>query len=170
MKRFLSWLVLCVLSYVFYYVEYWFWELVFLLGNVIYRFSEALFWVLIVCEGVTALGIVILLIVAGSRGVISASQAVWRSKAGTRYKLLGGFLIAMNLGFFVALLVLGGGIVSNPMIMAIALLTMIAFGIALLISGFTVVEEYGPPKTEREILEEKLRRLDEKEAQNGQNT
>ena len=163
MKRFLSWLVLAALSVVFYFVEFWFWTLVFWIGDAVLRFSEALFWVLVVCEGMVALGVVVLLVLAGCRGVVAASQAVWKSKSGLRYKVAGSFLVVLNLAVFLLVITAKEGAVAHPFLSAIAYLSMIAFGLALLLSGFSVRDDYGAPPTKREVLEEKLRKLDEKE-------
>ena len=163
MKRFLAWCVLALVSLVFYYLEYWFFTLVFLLGNAIYRFSESLFWVLIVCEGFTALGLALLLTISANRAAVACSQLIWRSKGGLRYKVTGAILFIVNLILFVAMLAVKSLGVLNKLQYALAILTMVAFGLAMFLRGFTVVSDYGQPPTKREVLEEKIRKLDEKE-------
>ena len=161
MRRFLSWLVAALLSFVFYYVEYYFWVLVLLIAEAIRNISDVFFWVLIVAEGGTALGVGFLLVVAASKLVVAASQRVWRSKKASRYTVLGIFTMAFFAIFTAILLFASASFRGNKVLVLLAFVTMIVYGLFTMINGFSAVESDGAPPTKREILEEKLRKLDE---------
>lgn len=95
------WVCTCV----FFYLMKFVWGLAISLGFVIYNFSEVLFWVLIVIEGATALGVVFSMILGCSRLVCKASNAVRASKRGTRYVVCGVvygiYYLLISIAFFI---------------------------------------------------------------------
>lgn len=166
MKRFLSWIVLGVAEWVlgiavWYTIYFGLW-----LFNLIYHKVEVLFWVLIVVYGLGAVGAVIIALIAGAKGVASVSQAVWKSKRGARYVVVG--LITFLLMGAATSLVLAG-LIRGGDLLQFGLYTgfMALFGLSLIFVGRSVAAENGPPPTKKEILQAKLAKLEERE-QDGQ--
>lgn len=167
MKRIAAFAVTLLLAIAFYFVEYFFWYFVFLIGVRILSFSETLFWVLIVLEGGAALGVTATLVIYGGSLSVAVSQSVWKSKKGLRYKLVGWFLVVLNALFLLSMILVPDGVRGYKPLIVAAILTMLIYGISLLISGKAAVQDDGPPPTERERLEARLRELDEKEGRNN---
>ena len=82
-----------------------------------------------------------------------------------RYKVVGILIILINAVFsiFLVVFVLKDMPIEQPLIQILAYLTMVAYGIYLVASAKQIAEEDGPPLTERERLQAKLDKLDEKE-------
>lgn len=133
MKRVFSWLVLLACMVAFYYLEYFFWMLIVYIFYAIYNFSEVLFWVLVVCEGTTALFMIIFGIVYGGQLTVEASQAVSTSKKGARYISLPMLSIAFCALILICIPV---GIVHGATFLLVAgLITMLIYSISVLVNG-----------------------------------
>ena len=163
MKRALSWLVAFLCTWVFRTIIYWLFALALLILNKMYSFREVLFWVFVILEGTTVLSISIWLIIAGSKLVISASQAVWKSVKGTRYTVI-GILNIVVYGLSLIALLAGTARAENPAYVA-AYIASVIFGVAIIFVGKATVEEDGAPPSQVEVLEQKLKKMKEKEAQ-----
>ena len=160
MKRVLSWIVAFLCAYVFRIAAYFLIFLAFFIATKIYYFSEILFWVIVVIEGSAIIGAVFWGVILGSAGVVKASQKVWKSKKGTRYKVVGAYYI---IAYALVLITIIVGIVQSNAVAIAADIATIIFGIGLIISGIAAVEEDGAPPTKVEVLEAKLQKLKEKE-------
>lgn len=170
MKRLLSWIVLLLECVLFAVVVALLTILAVKLFFLIYSGAGAtLFWVLVVFEGMAFLGFVLMGIVLGSGLVVAGSQSVWKSKKGARYLTVGIVIFVLYL-LSVVFLAVGLVRTSNPYYAVPYWVVMTAFGIALSVMGRkTAIDEGGPP-TKRQILEQKLAKLDEREERNGQNS
>lgn len=160
MKRVLSWIVAFLCAYVFRIAAYYLIFLAFFIATKIYYFSEILFWVIVVIEGSAIIGAVFWGVILGSAGVVKASQKVWKSKKGTRYKVVGAYYIITYALVLITIIV---GIARANAVAIVADIATIIFGIGLIISGIGAVEEDGAPPTKVEVLEAKLQKLKEKE-------
>lgn len=160
MKRVLSWIVAFLCAYVFRIATYFLIFLAFFIATKIYYFSEILFWVIAVIEGSAIIGAVFWGVILGSAGVVKASQKVWKSKKGTRYKVVGAYYI---IAYALVLITIIMGITRSNAVAIGADIATIIFGIGLIISGIGAVEEDGAPPTKVEVLEAKLQKLKKKE-------
>ena len=160
MKRVLSWIVAFLCAYIFRIAAYVLIFLAFFIAAKIYYFSEILFWVIVVVEGSAVFGFVCMGVVLGSAGVVKASQKVWKSKKGLRYKVIGAYYI---IGYALVLVAIIAGVSSADAVAIVADIATIIFGIGLIAAGKAAVEEDGLPPTKVEVLEAKLQKLKEKE-------
>nr|DAF83343.1 MAG TPA: hypothetical protein [Caudoviricetes sp.] len=168
MKRVLSWIVAGLCTWAFRFVTYLLFALALWILGKMYSFSEVLFWVFVILEGTTVLGISIWLIIVGSKLVVTASQSVWKSVKGTRYTVI-GILNIVVYGLNLCALIAGTARVTNPAYVA-AYIASVIFGIAIIFIGKSTVEEDGAPPTQIEAMEQKLKMLKEKEAKKGNET
>lgn len=160
MKRLLSWIVAFLCAYVFRVAAYYMLYLAFFIAAKIYYFSEVLFWVIVVLEGTAIIGFVIMGVVMGSAAVVKASQKVWKSKKGTRYNVIGAYYI---ISYAILLITVIAGVAQSGLVVIVADVVTIIFGIALIVAGKGAVDEDGVPPTKVEVLEAKLQKLKEKE-------
>lgn len=157
MKRFLSWLVLILCFYLLLMVEGLAVYLISLVFDELNRLSTVLYWAAIVLGGSTVLGVFGWLLFGGTAIVVKASQLVWKSKAGARYLVL-GIVSAITYGAGVVMILanVAPGELSSNIIFCISSV-FLAF-----IGKSTAIDEGGPP-SKREILQEKLDKLDAQE-------
>lgn len=170
MRRFLSWITLAACEWLFALVMWYFSR-----GAVyVFYFLQSkiggLVWLAIVLEGSVLLGFAFTGLLLGTKLVVSASQAVWKSKAGARYMLY-GIITSLLMGAILVLvikgLVRGGDLASLCVYCAI----MFLFGLFLIGVGKDAVKSDGLPPTKKERLEAKLAAIEEKERRrNGQDS
>ena len=138
MKSFLAWAITAMFSWIFRLVAAPIFTLAFRIGDKVYSHSEVLFWVIVVLEGSTVLGLLITGIVFGCNFVVKASQKMCRSVKGTRYTVIGIVCIANY-----ALLLFGAaaGFVRTPTVQICAYIACIFYNIALIVIGRAYAKE-----------------------------
>lgn len=165
MRRVLSWLVLLILTVVFYICEYWLWVLVQGIYLFLYKLSPILFWVVVLGGGLTLVWMLIAVISTVIPMIIQWTQSVYHTHSGLRYKIVGimvALFFALN-AVLTVVFVMRDKPISRPLVMLLACLTMVGYGIYLVASSSRIADEDGPPLTKRERLQAKLDKLDEKE-------
>lgn len=161
MKRFLSWVVLLVLTWVFDWVNSKFWILVFWAGGEISGINRALFIVILLFAVGTILSIVFYGSLTCAAMCVKASQAIRHSKKGVRY-----IVVAVVYGLVDLLIVVGvfAGFATPKWQSLAYAVTGVIFLCALVGAGRSFSAEDGGPKSKVEELEEKLARAKAKEA------
>ena len=163
MRRFLSWIVLYILNFIFYILEFYVWRIAVSLFSGLYASSRAIFFVvLFLGGGELLLGLIYYAIFYGGDLVIRASQGTWRSRNGTRYKVV-GVLNIITYAAFIALVIYGGAAGAPLIVNILAYLTMIVFGIVMITTRHEIVDDYGQPLSKRERLQAKIDKLDNEE-------
>ena len=104
MKRFLSWVVLYLLSLVLRFLAFQYLRLVFYIHGAIYDFSRVLYFIIIYGGGCIGLGVMITGLVAGGKMMMSLSEKVMPSRKGTRYLVLGIIEIVVYLGSIITMI------------------------------------------------------------------
>ena len=165
MRRLLSWIVLLLLSFAFYICEYWLWALVRFIYLFLYKLSSLLFWVIVLGGGFTLVWVLIGVFSVVIPYIIKWTQSIHHKHNGMRYKVV-GVLVAVLFGILAILAVIfvvKDLEIPQPLIQILSYITMVVYGIYLIVSAKQIAEEDGPPLTKRERLQAKLDKLDEKE-------
>ena len=138
MKRFLSWVVLAILTFIGQEVFFLMWFLATKLYFVLTGLSKAVFWILVICEGGVALTIIFYAFILIPVGISAASQAICPSKKGTRYLTAGIVCIVIY-----ALLLLGIiiGIATSSFPYIATFISMIIHGVVFIIRRLTLLEK-----------------------------
>ena len=168
MRRFFSWVTLGVCEWIFAVVAWYVVRFGVYLFYLLRSKVGGLAWLAVGLEASAAFGFFLVAIFVGTKFVVSASQTVWRSKAGARYIVFGvitSVLMGALLIFSFIGAVSGGDLPSFIGYCAV----MFLFGLFLIGIGKGAVNDDGLPPTKKEVLEAKLAALEEKERKrNGQ--
>ena len=170
MKRVLSWVVLWGGAVIASYLVEFACRLVALGAAQLAGVGAAAFILLLVIGGSTIVGALGTGTFLLSTGIVFASQMCQKSRKGTRYKLCGGFYLAWYVAIAVLMMV---GVVraASPFAAYATAVCMAVFAVMLIVVGKGKAEDDGPPPSRVEILQKKLDRAIEKEAEgNGHNS
>ena len=162
MKRFLSWIVTGISISLVYYPFDWLFRLICWGVGELADLSKLVLVLVVLFAGGTILSVIGWLIFIGSGLLAMASQAICKSKNGGRYALWGTVCIIRYV-FVMAMAIVGVAQFSTPLHGYGVSICMVLFGIAFIFLGKSKAQEDGPPKSKKEVLQEKLAKEEAKE-------
>ena len=164
MKRLLSWIVVYLLSTVFYFVSTFVVTFLASLSSYVTHWSTIIFWLVILGGGSFLIFLIVYAVMGSVQLVLNASQGLCHSVNGTRYKVAAILtIIFWGFNLVATMYQVIQHTASNIFISIVESLVMLGFSICLMSMGKERVLFDGPPLSERERLQAKLDALDAKE-------